>query len=108
MHGSYETSQLALEANILAAHPHSFRRLNFCFSCDVIQSYFHGKRTDTHLSKFMVYLAKLSRHYVPCAFSHSLQICFLKQQFPAAIKSVARTSIDVFSIERESGLDPYN
>lgn len=43
---------------------------------------------------------------MPCAFSHSLQICFLKQQFPAAIKSVARTSIDVFSIERESGLDP--
>jgi len=61
-HGSYETSQLTFKANILAARPHNLQRLNFCFSCDVIQSYFHGKLTDTHLSKFMVYLAKLSRH----------------------------------------------
>lgn len=45
---------------------------------------------------------------MPYAFSHSLQICFLKQQFPAAIKSVARTSINVFGIERESGSDPSN
>lgn len=45
---------------------------------------------------------------MPYAFSHSLQTWFLKQQFPAAIKSVAWTSIDVFGIERESGFDPYH
>lgn len=45
---------------------------------------------------------------MPYAFSHSLQIGFLKQQFPAAIKSVAWTSIDRCDIERESGLDSYH